>query len=122
MNVALWLLAALGVIGAFDTFYYHEWRARLPAQRRQAAPELLLAGRVQAAGIDALEHQAVLGDLEHLRDPQRARGPQPAEPRRLDPQVLVRALFDEAHASSSSRPRHAASTWSSTVSKPSAPP
>ena len=42
MSVALWLLAALGVIGAFDTFYYHEWRARLPAQGRQAAPELKL--------------------------------------------------------------------------------
>lgn len=42
MNVALWLLATLGVIGAFDTFYYHEWRARLPAQGRIAAPELKL--------------------------------------------------------------------------------
>ena len=40
MNVALWLLAVLGVIGAFDTIYYHEWRARLPAQGRPAAPEL----------------------------------------------------------------------------------
>ena len=40
MNVALWLLATLGIIGAFDTFYYHEWRARLPAQGRLAAPEL----------------------------------------------------------------------------------
>ena len=40
MNVALWLLAVLGVIGAFDTFYYHEWRARLPAQGAQSAPEL----------------------------------------------------------------------------------
>jgi hypothetical protein len=28
---ALWLLALQGVIGAFDTLYYHEWRARLPA-------------------------------------------------------------------------------------------
>src|SRR5207237_9613411 len=42
MNVALWLLAVLGVIGAFDTFYYHEWRARLPARGRSAAPELTL--------------------------------------------------------------------------------
>jgi len=42
MNVALWLLAVLGVIGAFDTFYYHEWRARLPAQGAQSAPELKL--------------------------------------------------------------------------------
>jgi len=42
MSVALWLLAALGMIGAFDTFYYHEWRARLPAQGPAAAPELRL--------------------------------------------------------------------------------
>ena len=42
MNVALWLLAVPGVIGAFDTFYYHEWRARLPAQGAQSAPELKL--------------------------------------------------------------------------------
>ena len=31
MIVALWLLAVQGVIGAFDTLYYHEWRARLQA-------------------------------------------------------------------------------------------
>jgi len=30
MAVVLWLLALQGVIGAFDTAYYHEWRARLP--------------------------------------------------------------------------------------------
>jgi hypothetical protein len=30
-----------GVIGAFDTFYFHEWKAQLPA-RRTAAPELKL--------------------------------------------------------------------------------
>lgn len=42
MSVALWLLAAQGLIGAFDTIYYHEWRARLPAQGAQAAPELKL--------------------------------------------------------------------------------
>jgi hypothetical protein len=33
---ALWLLAAQGLIGAFDTVYYHEWRARLPALGRAA--------------------------------------------------------------------------------------
>jgi len=32
MIVALWLLAIQGIIGAFDTLYYHEWRARLPAR------------------------------------------------------------------------------------------
>jgi hypothetical protein len=42
MTVALWLLAIQGVIGAFDTVYYHEWRARLPARGRQAASELKL--------------------------------------------------------------------------------
>jgi hypothetical protein len=42
MAVALWLLAPQGVIGAFDTAYYHEWRARLPALGPQAAPELRL--------------------------------------------------------------------------------
>ena len=41
MTVALYLLAILGVIGAFDTLYYHEWKARLPA-RRSAALELKL--------------------------------------------------------------------------------
>lgn len=42
MSAALWLLAVQGVIGAFDTLYYHEWRARLPAQGLQSAPELKL--------------------------------------------------------------------------------
>ena len=42
MNVALWLLALQGAIGAFDTVYYHEWRARLPARGRHAASELKL--------------------------------------------------------------------------------
>jgi hypothetical protein len=42
MIVALWLLAIQGVIGAFDTVYYHEWRARLPARGKLAASELRL--------------------------------------------------------------------------------
>jgi hypothetical protein len=42
MIVALWLLVIQGVIGAFDTIYYHEWRARLPARGRLAAAELKL--------------------------------------------------------------------------------
>lgn len=42
MTVALTLLALQGVIGAFDTLYYHEWRARLPARGATAAPELRL--------------------------------------------------------------------------------
>jgi hypothetical protein len=40
VTTALWLLAIQGAIGAFDTVYYHEWRARLPALGRRAAPEL----------------------------------------------------------------------------------
>jgi hypothetical protein len=42
MTIALWLLAIQGVIGAFDTLYYHEWRAQLPARGRRAAAELKL--------------------------------------------------------------------------------
>ncbi len=42
MTVALWLLGIQGIIGAFDTLYYHEWRARLPAQGEQSAAELKL--------------------------------------------------------------------------------
>src|SRR6185295_13468966 len=42
MTIALWLLGIQGVIGGFDTVYYHEWRARLPARGKQAARELKL--------------------------------------------------------------------------------
>ncbi len=42
MTTALWLLAIQGIIGAFDTLYYHEWKARLPARGRESAPELRL--------------------------------------------------------------------------------
>lgn len=42
MIVALWLLAVQGVIGAFDTVYYHEWKARLPARGAQSSTELKL--------------------------------------------------------------------------------
>src|SRR5204862_2279493 len=42
MIVALWLLAIQGLIGAFDTAYYHEWRAQLPARGKLAASELKL--------------------------------------------------------------------------------
>ena len=42
MTIALCLLAILGVIGAFDTIYYHEWKARLPARGLAAAAELKL--------------------------------------------------------------------------------
>lgn len=42
MITALWLLAAQGIIGAFDTLYYHEWRAQLPGRVPGTAPELKL--------------------------------------------------------------------------------
>jgi hypothetical protein len=42
VSAALWLLFVLGVLGAFDTLYYHEWRARLPALGPGSRPELTL--------------------------------------------------------------------------------
>jgi hypothetical protein len=42
MSTALVLLFVMGLFGAFDTLYYHEWKARLPARYKQAAPELKL--------------------------------------------------------------------------------
>jgi hypothetical protein len=39
---ALFLLAIQGVLGAFDTLYYHEWKARLPARGPEFYPELRL--------------------------------------------------------------------------------
>lgn len=42
MITALWLLLAQGALGAFDTLYFHEWRARLPARGAAVAPELRL--------------------------------------------------------------------------------
>jgi len=41
MSVALWVLIALGTLGACDTLYYHEWRLRLP-ETPTAASELRL--------------------------------------------------------------------------------
>ncbi|HEX5086082.1 MAG TPA: hypothetical protein VFY40_28950 [Blastocatellia bacterium] len=42
MTTALWLLAIQGIIGAFDTLYYHELRAMLAAGGSLTAPELKL--------------------------------------------------------------------------------
>jgi hypothetical protein len=42
MRLALYLLAALAFLGAFDTIYYHEWRAKLPALGVKAKSELRL--------------------------------------------------------------------------------
>ncbi|HEY9776999.1 MAG TPA: hypothetical protein V6C81_24755 [Planktothrix sp.] len=42
MYIVLKLLAIQGLLGAFDTLYYHEWRAKLPGAYEIAAPELRL--------------------------------------------------------------------------------
>lgn len=44
MSAALWLLALQGALGAFDTAYYHEWRARLVARVPGTRSELRLHG------------------------------------------------------------------------------
>ncbi len=41
MTTALEILLVLGVLGALDTFYYHEWKLRLP-ETRGARRELCL--------------------------------------------------------------------------------
>lgn len=42
MTAVLWLMGVQGLLGAWDTIYYHEWRARLPARADQMRPELRL--------------------------------------------------------------------------------
>ena len=42
ITAGLWLLVVVGALGAFDTLYYHEYRARLPAGGAQSRPELVL--------------------------------------------------------------------------------
>jgi hypothetical protein len=42
MTTALWLLGVLGLLGAFDTIYFHEIRGRLPARLPGLTPELVL--------------------------------------------------------------------------------
>ena len=42
MSTVYWLLLAQGIVGAFDTLYFHEWRARLPARVPDSSPELKL--------------------------------------------------------------------------------
>ena len=44
MTTALYLFVIQGLLGAFDTVYYHEWRARLPAGAPGTSPELVLHG------------------------------------------------------------------------------
>lgn len=42
MTMVLYLLAIVAVLGASDTIYYHEWRARLPGLGKSARDELQL--------------------------------------------------------------------------------
>jgi hypothetical protein len=42
MTIALWLLFIQGLFGAFDTIYYHEIKAKLPALGSQVGAELRL--------------------------------------------------------------------------------
>jgi hypothetical protein len=42
VTITLSLLLVLGCLGAFDTLYYHEWRAKLPAMGPLARTELQL--------------------------------------------------------------------------------
>jgi len=42
VSAALYLVVTMGSFGAFDTLYYHEWRARLPARGRAVGTELRL--------------------------------------------------------------------------------
>jgi|SRR5919108_3436900 hypothetical protein len=42
VEIVLWLLGVQGLLGAFDTLYFHEWRARLPSLQRAARSELSL--------------------------------------------------------------------------------
>lgn len=57
MADALWLLAVLGLLGGFDTVYFHEIRGRLPVHLPGLQPELKLhAGR-------SFIYVAVLGTL-----------------------------------------------------------
>ncbi len=42
MSNAIYLLAIVGALGAVDTIYFHEWRARLPSLGKAAQSELQL--------------------------------------------------------------------------------
>ena len=39
---AFYLLGVLAILGAADTLYFHEWRARLPGMGKRARAELQL--------------------------------------------------------------------------------
>jgi hypothetical protein len=58
---ALVLFAVQGALGAFDTIYYHEWKARLPGGVPGTAPELILHG------VRDLIYAALFGTLAFVR-------------------------------------------------------
>ena len=60
MTQVLWLFAIQGVLGGFDTVYYHEWRARLPALGRLSRPELRLHG------VRSVIYAVLFSTLPHL--------------------------------------------------------
>jgi hypothetical protein len=51
MKATVWLLAIQGILGAFDTLYFHEWRARLPIQVEMRAELRLHAVRSAIYGV-----------------------------------------------------------------------
>lgn len=61
MRTALYLFAAQGILGAFDTLYYHEWRARLSGGGDTTREELTLHG------IRALVYSVLFGSLPYVR-------------------------------------------------------
>jgi len=61
MSKVLWLLAVQGAMGAFDTLYYHEVRARLPARARVGAKRELWLHAVRA-----LIYALLFGVLPHV--------------------------------------------------------
>jgi hypothetical protein len=58
---ALILLVVQGALGAFDTLYYHEYRARLPGGVPGTAPELVLHG------VRDIIYAVLFGTLPFLR-------------------------------------------------------
>ena len=66
MTTALAIFAVLGALGAFDTIYYHEWRARLPALGPRARRELdlhALRDFIYSALFIGLSHASFRGAL-----------------------------------------------------------
>jgi hypothetical protein len=45
MNTSLHLLAMMALLGAFDTIYFHEWKAKLPSLRGAEVELILHASR-----------------------------------------------------------------------------